>query len=267
MPFSGRNIIKSTACLTLGLFFAGCGIMPGGRRRGDGATLSPGWARVGRAVKRAVSMPEVWAPAAGALALQAGGADKKISAWASRRTPVYGSRSRASKAGKDLITVSNAVYWGSVLAAPGGDRVNEWACAKAKTAAAGIAANTAAFQLTLTLQKITKRERPNGGGKSSFPSLHTAYAASQTMSAYENFLSLEPAPAGAALARGALDSIPVAMAWSRVEAKAHYLSDTLAAMGLASFLSVFVDEAFLGGSAMSLETAGKTPMLVCRLSF
>ncbi|MDD5209410.1 MAG: phosphatase PAP2 family protein [Elusimicrobiales bacterium] len=259
--------MRPVFCLLVCLSLAGCGTMAGGQRRGDGATLSPGWARVRRAAKHALSLPEVWAPAAGAAGIAACGADKKISSWASRETPVYGSQASAAKASNTLISISNAAYWGSVLAAPGGSQAEEWVYSKAKTAAAGVAANTAAFQLAVALQKTTGRERPNGAGKTGFPSLHTAYAASQTMSAYENLQSLKMTPAEAALARGALDSIPVAMAWARIEAKAHYPSDTLAGMSLASFLGAFVSEAFLGEFPLSLETAGKTPMLTCRLSF
>jgi len=259
--------VKLLSIFLLGFSAAGCGTMSGGQRRGDGATLRPGWARIARAAKHAISMPEVWAPAAAAVAIQAGGADKRLSNWASRKTPVFGSQAGAAKASNTLINISNDVFWASVVAAPGGPRLKEWLYSKSKTAAGGLAANAAAFQFTRTLQGITKRQRPNGAGRSSFPSLHTTYAASQTMSAYENIRSIGLTPGEAALARGALDSIPLAMAWARIEAKAHYPSDTLAAMSLSSFISAFMSEAFIGESPLSIELTGKTPMVTCRLAF
>ncbi len=253
--------------LLAALPLTGCSTMADGRRRAEGAALFPGWARAGQAAKRALLRPEVWAPAAGALAIGAAGADKRISAWASGKTPVFGSADKARKASKKLISVSNAVYWASVAAAPSGPYGKVWYYDKAKTAAAGVAANTAAFQAALSLQKIVGRPRPNGAGRSSFPSLHTAYAASQTMSAWTNFECLRMTGTERALIRGGLDAVPLATAWARVEAKAHYPSDTLAAMALSSFLSSFVSEAFLGGPAVSVEALGKTPALVWRAGF
>ncbi len=253
--------------LSAALFLAGCGAMSDGRLRGDGATLTPGWPRVARAARKALLTPEVWAPAAAAVAIQAGGSDKRISSWASRKTPVFGSQSRAGKASHTLIGVSNAVYWASVLAAPGGGRAGNWIEAKAKLAAGGVAANTAAFQSALVLQSAVGRERPNHGGRNSFPSLHTAYAASQAMSAYTNFRAVRMTPAEAALTRGAMDAVPALTAWSRIEARAHYPSDTLAAMSLASFLSLFVSDAFLGEAPVRAETDGKSAALSLRLAF
>ncbi|MDA8130035.1 MAG: phosphatase PAP2 family protein [Elusimicrobia bacterium] len=246
---------------------AGCSTMADGRRRADGATLRPGWARTGRAAKAALLRPEVWVPAAGALVIGAAGADKRISSWASSKTPVYGSTDKARKASNTLISVSNAAYWASVAAAPSGPYGNAWLYDKAKTAAAGVAANTAAFQATLSLQRMVGRQRPNGAGRSSFPSLHTAYAASQTMSAWTNFESLRLGGTERALIRGGLDAVPLATAWARVEAKAHYPSDTLAAMALSSFLSSFVAETFLGGAPLRTEVLGRTPVLVYRARF
>ncbi len=229
------------------LLAAGCSTIENGRCWGEDATLAPGLRRLGEAAKNAAGDPKVWGPALGAVLLQIDGWDRRLSDWAVRHAPVYGSPVRARKASDALITVSNVTYWGSVLATPCADQPLAWLTAKAKGSAVGVAANQLTFHLIRFLQETTRRKRLyDDADLSSFPSLHTSYAASQVMSASRNVECCAISESAISSIVHGLDSITLAMAWARVEGRRHYPSDVLAGISLGYFLSAFFNDAFLG---------------------
>ncbi|UCE20149.1 MAG: phosphatase PAP2 family protein [Gemmatimonadota bacterium] len=224
-----------------------CGTLHNNRRWGQDVTLTPGWSRAGQAAKNALRTPRVWAPLLGAVVLQIHDMDEEVAEWAVERTPVFGSQANACRASATLIRASNIAYWLSVLATPGGEHAADWICAKSKGVAVGVSANQATFHMTRFLQNTIGRERPNAESDfTSFPSLHTSYAASQIMLASRNMNHWPVSPTFRTGAKLGLETITVGMAWSRVEARKHYPSDVLAGIALGYFVSAFLTDAFLG---------------------
>ena len=115
--------------ILLAELLTGCGTMPNGRGWGQDATLTPGWARIGAAALNAAVAPETWGPAAGALAFQVNDADRKVTKWAARNTPVFGSPERANRMSYDLRDTASALWIASAVAAPSGDNAGDWSIA------------------------------------------------------------------------------------------------------------------------------------------
>jgi membrane-associated phospholipid phosphatase len=241
--------------LTSILSLAACGTLPNGRRWGQDATLFPGWPKVGRAALDAALSPATWGPAAGALVFQIDDWDEKVSSWASRRTPIFGSQSNASTASDVLKHTSEAAYVITLLATPSGDQPGEWLYAKAKGALPGVAALGLVEGVTYGLQQATHRKRPDGESYESFPSTHATTSAAANALASRNitYVSL---PAEARFGcRMSFALLTAGTAWARVEAKKHFPSDVLAGIALGNFIGAFMNDAFLGIDPHTFQVA------------
>lgn len=234
------------AAVALGaLGIAGCGTVAGGTHWGADTTLSPGWSRLREAVVDAATNPRVWVPLAGAAALQIGHADREISDWARDHHPIFGSAKSASDWSDRLRIASAAAYAGTVLATPGSDDTGEWFADKSRGVLGGIGAVALTSGTVLALKNTTGRERPNGADDESLPSGHTATTAVLNQLAARNLRSVDVS-GGARRALGlGLDGLTLATAWSRVEAGAHYPSDTLLSVAIAHFIGMTVNDAFV----------------------
>jgi membrane-associated phospholipid phosphatase len=241
------------------LSLAGCATLPGGGRWGADATIAPGWAQVRTAAVRAATDPWVWAPLAGAAALQVGNLDHRISRWGRTHDPVFGSEANATLWSDRLRSVSVGVDVATVLFTPSGDFGGSWLLDKAKGYLVNLAAATTAIESTSLLQHGVRRERPNGANDHSFPSDHSAASSVYTRLAT---LNLQEIPMNDS-ARGALDAslhaLSFATAWARVEGGWHYPSDTLAGMAIGNFCAEFFNDAFMGLGA-GRERFGFSPL-------
>lgn len=224
----------------------GCATLPNGHRWGEDATYRPGWDRVRHSALEAVRDPWVWVPAIGAGVLQMGDADREISDWAREHTPVFGSQRSAERWSDDLRSASWVAYHASVLATPSGDDAGRWIGSKAKGYLVGFAAAGLTGFATEQLKASTDRERPSGVDHESMPSGHTSASAVFTQLASRNLRSIEiDDPARCTLDIG-LDVLTIGTAWARIEAGAHFPSDTLISIALGNFIASFVNDAFLG---------------------
>ena len=241
-------------------WFAGCSTLPNGRGWGEDATLTPGWARVGHAAVQAARDPRVWIPLAGAAVFQIDGWDKRVSDWARRDTPVFGSQANAERWSNTLRSASVIADGATVLFTPSGDVASDWIFDKLKGSAVDLAAATAAIETTSGLQRLTDRTRPNGTNDMSLPSGHTTASAAYTQLASRNLdvIDLDPS------ARRALDfglgALTVGTAWARVEAGEHFPADTLVGMAIGNFFGHWFDAAFMGLSGNSQTTVAITPL-------
>ncbi len=236
--------------------FQGCGTLSNGRGWGQDATLTPGWDRIKESAVNAALSPETWMPVAASLALQVDDMDKRISDWASRKNPVFGSKENASNWANYLEDSSGAVYFATVMATPSGDDPSGWLTAKAKGLAIGVAASGITSGSTSLLKKIAKRARPNDpNSDKSLPSGHASGAAVFTTLARRNLESISLSPGSRLFADIGIVGLAIGTGWSRVEAKAHYPSDVLVGYALGHFFSAFINDAFLG-----LDN-GKAPQL------
>jgi len=267
-PMSSLAPILLILCLCL---ISACGTMANGRGWGEDATLAPGWGRVGQAALDAVASPATWAPAAGAIALQAGHADRKIVEWAAREHPVFGTRRNASRMSDDLLETSGAVWVVSGVASPGGDAFGEWSANKARGFGVQTGAGILMRETVGFLKQNTGRSRP-GGGHGSFPSAHASGAAIYSTMAFRNIETLGLPPAADTASRIGLCTLTAATAWARVEANFHYPSDVLVGIALGHFFGAFFTDAFLGldnprNAVVLLEPSREGVMAMLRFNF
>jgi membrane-associated phospholipid phosphatase len=237
--------LPAAAALTA-LSLAGCAALPDGRRWGGDVTLTPGWARARAAAIHAATDPWVWAPLAGAAALQIGHFDHRISRWGRTHDPVFGSEANATLWSDRLRSASVGVDIATVLFTPSGDAGGAWLLDKAKGYLVNLAAATTAIESTTLLHDIVRRERPNGANDHSFPSGHSAASSVYTRLA---ILNLQEIPMRGGTREGldaGLHALSFATAWARVEGGWHYPSDTLASMAIGNFCAVFFTDTFMG---------------------
>ena len=250
----GTGRIAAALCLTS--LLSGCGTLPNGRGWGQDASLTPGWERIGRAAKDAALATETWAPAAGALALQIGNADRHVQEWAATHTPVFGSQQNADRMSDNLVRASGALWLASGLATPSGgdggaehgsgDEADVWFPNKARGLGVQAGAGVVVRSMVGILKDATKRTRPNGLGQSSFPSSHASQAAVFTTMTSKNVSTLGWSDNAISATQFGLGTLTAATAWARVEADQHYPSDVLAGIALGHFFGAFFTEAFLG---------------------
>src|SRR5262245_43656875 len=228
------------------LLLVGCGTLPNGHAWGESATLSPGWERVRVSAVNAASSAWVWAPLVGAGVLQIDNWDHRISDWARAETPVFGSAQNAAHWGDDLRSTAVIAHLATVVATPGGDSGPDWLLNKARGYGVQLAAAAVAGGTTKVLKTVTGRERPDGKDDESFPSGHAVVSAVYDRLAADNLGSIEMSPGLRIGLTAGLDAVTVATAWARVEAGAHFPSDTMVSIAIGNFCGVFFNDAFLG---------------------
>jgi membrane-associated phospholipid phosphatase len=247
-------LIMSCALLT------GCGTLPDGGRWGEKITIAPGWERIGNAAATAARDPWVWVPLAAAAGLQIGNWDHQISTWAMRETPVFGSQANAASWSDTLRSVAVVADVSTVLLTPSGDDAGPWFADKARGYALDLVAATATISTTTLLKKATGRMRPNGVDDESFPSGHTSITAAYGRLAARNLEFIDISPGLRSSFVYGLDAVTFGTAWARIEAGAHYPSDTLFGIALGNFFANFFKDAFMGTQAgfvrnLSIEPA------------
>ncbi|HXI02106.1 MAG TPA: phosphatase PAP2 family protein [Candidatus Saccharimonadales bacterium] len=193
------------------------------------------------AFRAALHDPASWAPAAGALVIGAGGFDDNISHWASRRTPLFGSRDGAIRWSNDLRAATRDGMLLTILAGVGTDSVGE--AGLTLLADGGISTSTSF--VTSYLKGAVGRTRPDGSSDSSFPSGHATAAFTYAALGCENLRSLDLSPGVRLPMEAGLEVLAGGTAWARVEAGVHYPSDVLAGAAIGNFLSVLLDRLVL----------------------
>jgi PAP2 superfamily len=208
----------------------------------------------------AAESPRVWLPLAGAAVFQVDHWDRKVSNWARENTPVFGSEDSARRWSDDLRTASSVAYFTTVVLAPGPDEDGSWIRDKSQGLLVGLGAIAVTGLATSTLKSATGRVRPNGEGNESFPSGHTSHSAVTTGLARDNLAAFDLSPRTERALDVGLDALTLGTAWARVEAGAHFPSDTLVGMALGNFVSRFFDEAFLDIPADRRARVALVPM-------
>ncbi len=255
-PAVAGAVAGTLAALTL----AGCATTAAGPHWGADATATPGWSRLRDAALNAARNPRVWVPLAGAAVLQIGHADRNLSDWARDHHPIFGSAQNASDWSNRLRVVAAVAYAGTVLATPGSDDSGEWFADKTRGVLGGVGAVALTTATVYGLKKTTGRERPNGADDESLPSGHTATAAVLNQLSERNLQSVDVG-SGARLAMNlGLDGLTLATAWARVEAGAHYPSDTLVSMAISHFIGMTVNDAFVAPRFGERFALGVTPV-------
>ncbi len=248
---------------------AGCAALPGARNWGEGVTISPGWERVRAAAVEAARDPWVWAPLAGAAGLQINGWDRQVSAWAIRETPIFGDPRNAANWSDDLRSAAVLSHAVTVLLVPSGADTHSWLVNKAKGYARDMVAVGTANGITHVLKAEVGRMRPSRNNTESFPSGHTTSATTYDRLAARNLGYFDITATTRRRITYGLDALTIATAWARVEAAAHYPSDTLFSMALGNFSANFFRNAFAeseGGGSRELAVVPAGGGLMLRYS-
>ncbi|MEA3225185.1 MAG: phosphatase PAP2 family protein [Planctomycetota bacterium] len=234
-------------CLILlsALVLAGCGTLPNGRRWGHDAFSPIDFDRISRAAHDAFFDLNTLIPLTGAAIFAVDDFDERVSDWAVKHTPVFGSGGDARDASDDLVTVLGVEAVITAFATPSGDVSNKWIVSKAKGGVVELAAVGATNGMTSLLKSATDRTRPDKSSNRSFPSAHTSSAFSFAALANRNLDSIHmPRTLKPAIKAGNL-LLASCVGWARVEGQKHYPSDVLAGAALGHFLTAFIHDAFL----------------------
>ena len=247
----GKDVTTGPVLLRLAslcgmLALAGCATLPNGRSWGEDATVQPGWERVGRAALAAVEAPGFWLPLAGAAVLQIDNWDHRISSWARRETPIFGSQQIASEWSDRLRSASAYAYFATVALTPGGEESGPWLLDKARGLAVAGAAIVVTDEESALLKRASARERPNGQDDQSMPSSHASRSAVLTELGRRNMQWVDVSEAARTAVDAGLTALTLGTGWARVEAGFHYPSDVLVGMAIGDFNGAFFDDAFMG---------------------
>jgi len=242
----GKNTVFFIMTFGTLLLMASCGTLRNGRGWGQDATIFPGWRRLGDVAVDTMTTPVVWVPLAGALLFQVDHLDQRLSGWASKNTPLFGSNHAAHDASSFFSEPTRYAYIATMLATPSGDTPESWAIAKLKGFAVGTVAISASNTTTNYLKRTAKRVRPDASDDQSFPSLTTSNAAVNATLASHNLDSLDIDEGTRSAMKYVMFSLTAITAWSRVEAKEHYPSDVLVGAAMGYFFGTFFNNAFLG---------------------
>jgi len=224
---------------------AGCGTLENGRGWGQDALWPIDGQRVARAACDAFLSPGTLVPLAGAAVFAVDGFDERVSDWAIKHTPIFGSVDRADDASTYLKQALRMEMLLMPLATPSGDTLEQWVPAKLRGYVVELGAKTATGSVVAFLKDATGRQRPDGSSDRSFPSGHASSAFSYVTLANRNLDSIDALEG----IRPALEVTNLVLAagvgWARVEAGKHYPSDVLVGAALGHFLTAFIHDAFM----------------------
>jgi len=231
---TGLVLLRLTSlCGVLAL--AGCATLPDGRTWGEDTSVQPGWQRAGRAALTAVESPGFWLPLAGAVVLQIDNWDHRISSWARRETPIFGSQQSATEWSDRLRSASAYAYFATVAVTPGGEEPAPWLLDKARGLAVGAAAIVVTDEASALLKRAAARERPNGQDDESMPSSHASRSAVLTELGRRNMQWVDVSDTTRGVVDAGLTGLTLGTGWARVEAGFHYPSDVLVGMAIGDF--------------------------------
>ncbi len=219
--------------------------MKNGRRWGQDAFLPIDFKRIGRAAHDAFFDSRTLVPLGGALVFAIDDFDERVSDWAVKRNPIFGSVDNAIDASDYLKDALEAEVLITALATPGGDASGQWAYSKLKGLGVELVAAGVTTGLTDGLKDATNRERPDKSTRRSFPSAHASGAFSYMTLANRNIDSIDMPQALKPPLKIGNFLLASGVVWARVEGQRHYPSDVLAGAALGRFLTAFIHDAFM----------------------
>lgn len=224
---------------------AGCGTLENGRGWGQDALWPVDVERVIRAGRDALFHPATLVPLAGAAVFAVDDFDERVSDWAVKHNPIFGSEDGADDASDYLRDALRAEAAIAALATPSGDTPEEWLPAKARGTLVELGAVGATGGLTGLLKDATDRERPDRSSENSFPSGHASTSSSYATLAGRNLEAIESLEDLTPVLRTANAAVVAGVGWARVEARRHFPSDVLAGAALGHFVTAFIHDAFM----------------------
>ncbi len=239
------NLMTLFAAAFILFAVTGCGTLSNGRGWGQDAIYPVDLKKIPRAALNALTDPQTFIPAAGALVFGLSKWDKKVSHWATEHTPIFGSTHNAANNAIYLEVPLYTEVFITALATPSGDDSKDWVYSKLKGMVVEGAAELVTAGATSLLKDVTGRTRPNGNSKASFPSGEASAAFSSVALSNRNLDSIELPQEVKIPLKVVNILLGSGVAWARVEAQAHFPSDVLAGAALGNFLSATVHDSFL----------------------
>ncbi len=212
-----KKLCRFKLCLFLCLLTGCAGPLGNGRSWGRDTSLTR-VKHISSAAGQALRDPRTWLPAAGALALNLSGWDKKVSGWAGAKTPVFGSNEQAQDASLAFGTAAELGFVSTALLTPNGRYVGE----------------------------ITSSIGAMAGGKTERPSAGSASAFSYAALGRRNAEALDLDPKTHTFLDFAFATATAGSAWGEVEAKTNSPSNALVGAALNNFFVKFLYKSFLG---------------------
>jgi len=217
-----------------------------GRSWGRDVRWLPGSARWSRAFGNALRDPMVYVLAAGGALFAIDHWDRKVSRWAVRHHPIFGSTRRAKDAGNIMQDVARGeAVLTLALTASGEPFSSEWWGHKGRGFAAEFGAWATPLGATLALKKSVDRRRPDRSDDESFPSGHATEAFSLMTLSNRNLEATGLLPSLRTAVQVGNVALAAGVAWSRVEGRKHFPSDVLVGAALGRFLTAVVHDAYL----------------------
>jgi membrane-associated phospholipid phosphatase len=215
----------------------------------------------------ALKSPGTWAPAAAAAAmLTVDDWDQKISRWAVRETPIFGSPQSAKDASDTLRSATHLAMMATALA--GREEYTwGWRFQRLGVEEAGALINS---NFTDILKEATNRERPDASDDASFPSSHASRSFNYATFASRNLDFMDLGDGTRRGLRIGFYTLAAGTAWARVEGQKHYPSDVLAGAALGHFMGLLLHDAFLGGNTdatVGVQLSRREASLSVRLEF
>ncbi len=190
---------------------------------------------IGESFINSISSPWVWSPALAALAVSISPLDGKITDYASKHHPIYGSVDRA-KNYSDIV----AFYIFPGLAIASGTLHYAYTPGVSPWQIGSFIPSTALTYFSNSLIKDqTGRVRPDGSNNQSFPSAHTAIA---SVLSHEVRFNLQPhtTPRNSLPLSIAGEALVFTVAWARMEARKHHLSDVLVGYSIGKLFATWM---------------------------
>ena len=224
------------------MMIAAAGCSTSNHYLGSSATLAPGWGSLKQAAIQGITDPNVWIPAAAAVALQINDLDQQASDYLSEETPIFGDAENAGEWSDTFKGYTSIAYASAAIAAPGPDNVPEWIGLKALTIGSQWASVQVVYELTGEIKQYTDRTRPDGSNDLSLPSRHATEAAYQAQLAEMNIKHLQIDDEWKRGLNITVNSFAALAGYARIEAGRHYPSDVLIGWSLGNFFGYIAAE-------------------------
>lgn len=237
--------VLTAGVILISFFATGCGTLSNGRGWGQDAFVPIDADRVYRAAHDAFFNSNTLVPLASALVLSIDDFDERVSDWAVKHNPVFGSESNARDASDYLRATLRVEAIITAITTPSGAVPEQWMVSKTKGFGVELAAAGATSGVTDWIKDATDRTRPDESNDRSFPSGHASGAFSYMTLANRNIDSIDMPQALKPPLKIGNFLLASGVAWARVEGQRHYPSDVLAGAALGHFLTAFIHDAFM----------------------
>ena len=197
-----------------------------------------------------IRSPWVYGPTLAALGLVLSGVDGKITDYATEQRPIFNNVQDAKQFSDNVAFYYLPVY-SAVTTAIYSYKNTESRSHKFFQYTSFLPSPILSYGLNAVLKDRSGRLRPDGSNNQSFPSAHTTLASSLTQFSRHNMKKLTRNSHVYDAVTIPHELLVVGVAWARLEARKHHLSDVLVGYSIGKFFSNFFHKLIFGNSTDS----------------